>query len=89
MSARTRVFPAEGEYICKNKSISRRRRTCLPGQEYFPQEENMFAITRVLCLTEKGLVKAVPSDPLKYTVVFNVLCKRNQCVAERYPAWPI
>ncbi len=31
----------------------------------------------------------VPFDPLKCTVVLNVPCKRNQCVAEMYPAWPI
>jgi hypothetical protein len=39
--------------------------------------------------TEKSRVKAVPFNLLKCTVVLNVLCKRNQCVAEVYPAWPI
>jgi hypothetical protein len=35
MSAIVRVFPAEGEYICQDT------------QEYFPQEENMSARTKV------------------------------------------
>jgi hypothetical protein len=30
-----------------------------------------------------------PIQSIKMTVVFNVLCKRNQCVVEMYPAWPI
>ncbi len=30
----------------------------------------------------------VPSDPLKCTIVFNVLCKKNQCVVETcWPMW--
>jgi hypothetical protein len=30
-----------------------------------------------------------PFYPLKCTVVPNVLCKRNQCVAKMFPTWPI
>jgi hypothetical protein len=32
---------------------------------------------------------ADPFDPLKCIAMLNVLCKRDQCVAEMYPAWPI
>jgi hypothetical protein len=42
-----------------------------------------------VCPTEKksGVSGSIRST--KCTVVLNVLCKRDQCVAEIYPAWPI
>jgi hypothetical protein len=57
---------------------------------YFLQSEYIYSLehTNVCPPGEKSDVSG-PIRSVKCAVVFNVLCKRSQCVAELCPDWPI
>jgi hypothetical protein len=44
---------------------------------------------QLLFLTGEKLDVNSPIRSVKCAVVFNMLCKRSQCIVELYPAWPI
>ncbi len=43
----------------------------------------------LLYLTVRGLIQPVAFNPLKCTVMLDVLCERDWCVVEMYPVWPM